>query len=331
MPILGLSVSLPDVHEVRMKAVVQDRYGLDALRLEDIAVPVAADGAVLVRVRAAGVNPLDWHAARGVPYVARMAMGMPGPKPRVRGVDVAGRVEAVGKDVTHLQVGDDVFGWCASAFAEYASAPEDHFLAKPANMTYEEAAAVPVAAVTALQALRDFGKLQSGQRVLVNGASGGVGTFAVQIAKSIGADVTGVCSSRNVELVKSIGADHVIDYTRDNFTKSGERYDVILDNAGSHALSAVRRVLAADGTLIYNSGAPLRRMALALVVSRMGQRVRTFLAKLNHDDVEVIRVLIESGKVRSIVDRTYPLDELAAAIAYVEAGHVRGKVVVTPA
>jgi NADPH:quinone reductase-like Zn-dependent oxidoreductase len=314
-----------------MKAVAQDRYGLDALRLEDIDVPVAADGAVLVRVRAAGVNPLDWHTARGVPYVARMAMGMPGPKPRVRGVDVAGRVEAVGKDVTRLRPGDDVFGWCAGAFAEYASAPEDHFLAKPATMTYEEAAAVPVAAVTALQALRDVGKLQSGQRVLVNGASGGVGTFAVQIAKSIGADVTGVCSSRNVELVKSIGADHVIDYTREDFTKSGERYDVILDNAGSHSLSAVRRVLVAGGTLVYNSGAPLRRIALAVLLSRTGQKVYTFLAKLNHDDLEVIRVLIESGKVRSIVDRRYPLDEAAAAIAYVEAGHVRGKVVVTPA
>ncbi len=314
-----------------MKAVAQDRYGLDALRLEDIDVPVAADGAVLVRVRAAGVNPLDWHSARGVPYVARMAMGMPGPKPRVRGVDVAGRVEAVGKDVTHLRPGDDVFGWCAGAFAEYASAPEDHFLAKPAGMTYEEAAAVPVAAVTALQALRDAGKLQSGQRVLINGASGGVGTFAVQIAKSIGADVTGVCSSRNVELVRSIGADHVIDYTRENFTKSEERYDVILDNAGSHTLAAVRKVLAAEGILVYNSGAPLRRIVLAMLLSRMGQKVFTFLARLNHDDLEVVRALIESGKVRSIVDRTYQLDEVAAAISYVEAGHVRGKVVVTPA
>ncbi len=314
-----------------MKAVAQDRYGLDALRLEDIDVPVAADGAVLVRVRAAGVNPLDWHSARGVPYVARMAMGMPGPKPRVRGVDVAGRVEAVGKDVSRLRPGDDVFGWCAGAFAEYASAPEDHFLAKPAGMTYEEAAAVPVAAVTALQALRNVGKLQSGQRVLINGASGGVGTFAVQIAKSIGADVTGVCSSRNVELVRSIGADHVIDYTRENFTKSEERYDVILDNAGSHTLAAVRKVLAAEGILVYNSGAPLRRIVLAMLLSRMGQKVFTFLARLNHDDLEVVRALIESGKVRSIVDRTYQLDEVAAAISYVEAGHVRGKVVVTPA
>ena len=314
-----------------MKAVVQDRYGLDALRLEDIDVPVAADRAVLVRVRAAGVNPLDWHAARGVPYVARMAMGMPGPKPRVRGVDVAGRVESVGKDVTHLRPGDEVFGWCAGAFAEYASAPEDHFLAKPASMSYEEAAAVPVAAVTALQALRNVGKLQSGQRVLINGASGGVGTFAVQIAKSIGAEVTGVCSSRNVELVKSIGADHVIDYTREDFTKSGGRYDVILDNAGSHTLAAVRRVLGAEGTLVYNSGAPLRRIVLAMLLSRMGQKVFTFLAKLNRDDLEVIRLLIESGRVRSIIDRTYPLDEVAAAIAYVEAGHTRGKVVLTPA
>jgi NADPH:quinone reductase-like Zn-dependent oxidoreductase len=205
------------------------------------------------------------------------------------------------------------------------------FLAKPASMTYEEAAAVPVAAVTALQALRNVGKLQSGQRVLINGASGGVGTFAVQIAKSIGADVTGVCSSRNVELVKSIGADHVIDYARENFTKSGERYDVILDNAGSHTLAAVRSVLATNGTLVYNSGAPLCRIVLAMLLSRMGQKVFTFLAKLNHDDLEVIRALIESGKVRSIIDRTYPLHEVAAAIAYIEVGHVRVKVVVTPA
>src|SRR5712692_9575563 len=262
-----------------MKAVAQDRYGLDALRLEDIDVPVAADGAVLVRVRAAGVNPLDWHSARGVPYVARMAMGMPGPKPRVRGVDVAGRVEAVGKDVTHLRPGDDVFGWCAGAFAEYASAPEDHFLAKPASMTYEEAAAVPVAAVTALQALRDAGKLQSGQRVLINGASGGVGTFAVQIAKSIGADVTGVCSSRNVELVRSIGADRVIDYTQQDFTSSGQLYDLIFDCVGNHLFSACKRVLNPKGTYIAVGGpsgrwmiGPLARLITALVLSRFASQ-----------------------------------------------------------
>jgi NADPH:quinone reductase-like Zn-dependent oxidoreductase len=315
-----------------MKAVVQDRYGPpEALRIEEIDKPVVGDGDVLLRVRAAGVNPLDWHYVRGTPYVARMALGMPRPKDRLRGVDVAGRIEAVGKAVTHLHPGDDVFGWCAGAFAEYASAPEDHFVAKPANTTYEEAAAVPVAAVTALQGLRDVGKLQSGQRVLINGAAGGVGTFAVQIAKSLGADVTGVCSTKNVELVRSLGADHVVDYTRDDFTTTETRYDVILDNAGSQSMSAVRRLLAGGGTLVYNSGASMRRMALALLLSRTGQNVHTFLAKLNHQDLELIGALIESGRVRSVLDRSYPLEQIGAAIAQVEAGHVRGKVVVTPA
>ena len=313
-----------------MKAILQDRYGPpEALRLAEIEKPVVGDGDLLLRVHAAGVNPLDWHYVRGAPYVARMAMGMPKPKVRIRGVDVAGRVEAVGKDVKHLRPGDDVFGWCDGAFAEYASAPEDHFVAKPPNMTYGEAAAVPVAGITALQGLRDVGKLQAGQRALINGAAGGVGTFAVQIAGSFGAEVTGVCSSRNVDLVKSIGADHVIDYTREDFTKGGERYDVILDNAGSHSLSAVRRALTAGGTLVYNSGASMRRIAMAQLLSRMGQKVFTFLAKLNHDDLVVIGSLIESGKLRAAIDRTYPLYETAAAVAYVEAGHARGKVVVT--
>jgi NADPH:quinone reductase-like Zn-dependent oxidoreductase len=313
-----------------VKAIVQDRYGPpQLLRLEEIDKPGIGDRDVLIRVRAASVNPLDWHYVRGAPYVARMSMGMPKPKVRIRGVDVAGRVEAVGEGVTHLQPGDDVFGWCEGAFAEYASAPEEQFLAKPANMTYEEAAAVPVAAVTALQGLRDVGMLQSGQRVLINGSAGGVGTFAVQIAKSLGADVTGVCSSRNVDLVKSIGADSVIDYTREDFTKSGERYHVILDNAGNHSLPALRRELTTGGTLVYNSGASMRRMARALLLSRLGRNVRTFLAKLNRDDLAAIRALIESGKVRSAIDRAYPLHETAAAIEYVEAAHARGKVVVT--
>ncbi|MEO8745694.1 MAG: NAD(P)-dependent alcohol dehydrogenase [Candidatus Dormiibacterota bacterium] len=314
-----------------MKAITQDRYGPpEALRFEEIEKPLAADGDVLVRVRAAGVNPLDWHFMRGAPYVGRVGMGgLSGPKPRIRGVDVAGTVEAVGKGVKRWSPGDDVFGWCAGAFAEYASAPEDHFVAKPARMTYEEAAAVPVAAVTALQGLRNVGKLQSGQRVLINGAAGGVGTFAVQIAKTFGAEVTGVCSSRNVDLVKSLGADQVIDYAQQNFTKSGERYDLILDNAGSQSLSALRRVLTAGGTLVYNSGASMGRMAGAMLLSRTGRKVFTFLAKLNHDDLVVIRDLIESGKLRSVIDRTYPLSEAGAAIAYLEAGHVRGKVIVT--
>ena len=292
--------------------------------------PVVGDGDVLLRVRAAGVNPLDWHYMRGAPYVGRIGMGgLSGPKPKIRGVDVAGSVEAVGKNVNTLRPGDDVFGWCGGAFAEYASALEDHFVVKPANMTYEEAAAVPVAAVTALQGLRDVGKLRSGQLVLINGAAGGVGTFAVQIAKSFGATVTGVCGSRNVELVKSIGADRVIDYTLEDFTKSAQRYDVILDNAGNHSISAVRSALAAGGSLVYNSGASMGRIAMAALLSRTGQKVFTFLAKLTHEDLVVIRGLIDSGTLRSVIDRTYPLQETGAAIAYVESGHARGKVVVT--
>jgi len=313
-----------------MKAVVQDRYGApETLRLAEIEKPAMGDGDVLVRVRATGVNPLDWHYVRGVPYVARVSMGMPRPKTRIRGVDVAGRVEAVGKDVTHLRPGDDVFGWCAGAFAEYAAGPEDHFLTQPANLTYEEAAAVPVAAVTALQGLRDFGKLQSGQHLLINGAAGGVGTFAVQIAKSMGARVTGVCSSRNVELVKSIGADHVIDYTRSDFAKAGEHYDLILDNAGNQSLSALRSALAPGGILVYNSGASMARIAMAQLLSRLGLKVFMFLAKLNRHDLMAIRARIESGQIRPVIDRRFRLEEVAAAIAYVEAGHVRRKVVLS--
>jgi NADPH:quinone reductase-like Zn-dependent oxidoreductase len=314
-----------------MRAAVQERYGPpEDLRLTEVEKPVIGEGDVLVRVLAAGVNPLDWHLVRGTPFVARMAMGMPKPKVTIRGVDVAGRVEAVGKDVTTVRPGDDVFGWCNGAFAEYASGPADHFLSKPQTMTHEESAAVPVAAVTALHGLRKVGKLQAGQRVLINGSSGGVGTFAVQIAKALGAEVTGVCSSRNVDLVKSIGADHVIDYTREDFTKAPERYDLILDNAGSQPISALRRTLVSGGTLAYNSGASMPRIAMAALLSRMGQKVFTFLAQLNRDDLAFICSLIDSGNVRSVIDRTYPLDEIGAAIAYVEAGHVRGKVVVTP-
>jgi NADPH:quinone reductase-like Zn-dependent oxidoreductase len=304
-----------------VKAIIQDKYGPPhLLRLAEVDRPVVGDRDLLVRVRAAGVNPLDWHYVRGTPYAGRMAMGMPRPKVRIRGVDVAGRVEAVGEDVTQLRPGDDVFGWCDGAFAEYASAREDQFLAKPTIMTYEEAAAVPVAAVTALQGLRDVGKLQSGQRVLINGAAGGVGTFAVQIARSLGAEVTGVCSSRNVDLVRSLGANHVLDYTREDFTKRGERYEVILDNAGNHPLSAVRKALTAGGTLVYNSGGSMRRIVMAQLLMRMRRKVFTFLAKLNHDDLLIIRGLIESDQVRSAMDRTFPLAETAAAVAYVEGG-----------
>jgi NADPH:quinone reductase-like Zn-dependent oxidoreductase len=314
-----------------LKAIVQDRYGRpdEVLKLEEIDRPVPGEREILVRVRAAGVNPLDWHYVQGSPAIARISMGRGRPKDRVRGVDVSGQVEAVGSGVKKIRQGDEVFGWCDGAFAEFASGVEDHFVPKLANTSYEQAAAVPVAAITALQGLRNVGKLQSGQRVLVNGASGGVGTYAVQIAKALGAEVTGVCSARNVELVRSLGADRVIDYGQEDFTKRAERYDLILDNAGSHTIGSLRRALKPGGTLVYNSGASMSRMAGAILLSRLGQKVFTFLAKLNHDDLALIAGLMEQGKVKSVIDRSYPLDQTAAAIAYVEAGHARGKVVVT--
>lgn len=314
-----------------MKAVVQDSYGraADVLKLEDIAKPALDDGRVLIRVRAAGVNALDWHYVTGSPYVMRLSEGRSRPKVRVRGVDVAGQVEAVGAGVTTLNRGDDVFGWCDGAFAEYSAAAADHFVKKPANMTYEEAAAVPVAAVTALQGLRDHGNLKAGQKVLINGAAGGVGIFAVQIAKASGAEATGVCSARNVAMVTSLGADHVIDYQREDFTRRGERYDLILDNAGSQSLGALQRTLAPGGVIVYNSGASMLRMAGAILRSRTGPTFRNFLAKLNQADLALIADLISRGKVRSVIDRTYPLDQAAAAVAYVQEGHARGKVVLT--
>lgn len=314
-----------------MKAVVQQRYGSpsDVLRLEEMPAPVPSDRQVLVRVHAAGVNPLDWHHVLGTPFVARMAMGIGKPKVTVRGVDVAGRVEAVGAGVEKFHAGDDVFGWCSGTFAELATGSEDNFVAMPANLTHEEAAAVPVAAITALQGLRDVGGLRPGQRVLINGSSGGVGTYAVQIAKALGAVVTGVCSASNVNLVTSLGADFVLDYGRDDFTRRSDRYDLVFDNAGSHSISSLRHALEPGGTLVYNSGASMRRIANAILRSRIGQNVHTYLARPNHDDLALITQMIEQRKVRSVIDRTYPLDQAAAAIGYVEAGHARGKVVLT--
>ncbi|HET9781127.1 MAG TPA: NAD(P)-dependent alcohol dehydrogenase [Candidatus Dormibacteraeota bacterium] len=312
-----------------MNAIVQHRYGPpdQALSLDEIPAPVPGDRDVLIRVRAAGVNALDWHYVEGKPVIARAAMRRGEPKVRVRGVDVAGTVEATGKEVKSLRPGDDVFGWCGGAFAELASAPEDHFLAKPSSLTYEEAAAIPVAATTALQGLRDKGRLQAGQQVLINGAGGGVGTFAVQIARALGANVTAV--SRNVELMKSLHADVVIDYTREDFTKGAARYDVVFENGGSHPVAAVRKTLKPGGILVYNNGASMRRIAMAQLLSRVGQRVYMFLADLNQADLMVIRGFIDEGKVKPVVDRTFPLAETPAAILYVEAGRAQGKVVVT--
>lgn len=323
-----------------MKAIVQDEYGSpdDVLELKDIDKPVVKDDEVLVRVHAASIHVGDWVSVRGVPYIMRPVTGLLRPKNSVPGDDIAGKVEAVGKNVKQLQPGDEVFGWCKGAFAEYACAGEDNFVPKPANLTFEQAAAVGVSAFTALQALRDQGKVQPGQKVLINGASGGVGTFAVQIAKAFGADVTGVCSTRNVDMVRSIGADQVIDYTQEDFTQSGQRYDFILDNVANHSLSDFRRALTPKGTLQPNAGGhssgrwigPLGSVIKPLVLSLfVRQQGRPFLSLPNKEDLATLKELIESGKVTPVIDRTYPLSETPEAIGYLGEGHARGKVVIT--
>jgi len=292
---------------------------------------------VLVRVRAAGVNPADWAVMSGLPYVARPMYGLRQPKNPVRGTDVAGRVEAVGTNVTRFGPGDEVFGWCVGAYAEYASASEDALALKPANLTFEQAASVPMAGMVALQALRDHGHVHAGQTVLINGASGGIGTFAVQIAKSLGAEVTGVCSTRNVDLVRSTGADHVIDYTQEDFTRSPQRYDFILDNVANHSLSDLRRALTPHGTLVPNGGsfdnhwfAGGGRVIKAHALSRfVSHTLRPFLLSSKLEDLVVLQELIEAGKITPVIDSTYPLSETPQAIAHVGEGHARGKVVIT--
>lgn len=324
--------------EPKMKAIANSKYGSpDGLRLQEIDRPAVDDDAVLVRVRAASVNPYDWHFMRGKPYVMRLMVGFRGPKQPVRGVDVAGTVEAVGKNVTGFRPGDEVFGagW-SGALAEYVRAGENDFARKPANLTFEQAAAVPMAGCTALQAVRSHGQLQAGQRVLINGAAGGIGSFAVQIARALGAEVTGVCSSGNLELVRSLGADHSVDYTREDFSRSGERYDLIVDTVGNRSLSALRRVLTPKGTLVLVGGGggrllgPIGFLLRARVVARfVDQRILSFVAKLRSDDLAALAELAEAGKVTPVIDRTYPLSEAPEAIRYLEAGHARGKVVVT--
>jgi NADPH:quinone reductase-like Zn-dependent oxidoreductase len=320
-----------------MKAVIYCDYGsADVLRFEDVEKPVPSDSQVLIRVRAASVNPLDWHYMRGTPYIARMEMGLRKPKVVRLGVDFAGVVEAVGRSVTQFKPGDEVFGGRTGAFAEYISVPADRVVLKPVNLTFEQAAAVPVAAVTALQGLRDAGHIQPGQSVLINGASGGVGTFAVQIAKSYGAHVTGVCSTRNVDMVKSIGADQVIDYTKEDFTKRAQRYDLILDNVGNHSLTELRRVITPNGKYIMIGGPPglwidpLPRAFNAYVLSKfVSQDIRFFLSDLRTEDMNVLRDLLETGTVTPVIDRRYKFVDLPAAIRYLEEGHARGKVVVS--
>jgi NADPH:quinone reductase-like Zn-dependent oxidoreductase len=318
-----------------MQAITQDRYGsADVMELTNIDKPEIGDGEVLVRVHAASIHVGDWILMTGVPYVMRMATGLRRPKNRVPGTDIAGTVEAVGKDVQGLRPGDEVFGWCTGAFAEYARAPEDQFVKKPANLTFEQAAAVGVSATTALQLLRDDGNVRPGQKVLINGASGGVGTFAVQIAKAFGAEVTGVSSTKNVEMVRSIGADHVIDYTTEDFTKGGPHYDLILDNVGNHSMSAARRALTPNGTLLSNGGGHAdgklgRTIRTAIVSMFVRQQARASLKTQNRGDLVALAELVEAGKIAPVIDRTYPLDETRQAIAHVAAGHARGTVVIS--
>jgi len=320
-----------------MKAIVQDRYGsADVLESRDVDKPQIADGEVLVRIHAASIHVGDLVVMSGSPYLMRMATGLRRPKNRIPGTDIAGTVEAVGKDVKGLRAGDDVFGWCTSAFAEYAAASEDHLVLKPANLTFEQAAAVGVSATAALQLLRDDGHVQAGQKVLINGASGGVGTFAVQIAKAFGAEVTGVCSPTNVELVRSLGADHVIDYTTDDFRAGGPRYDLILDNVGDHSMSATRRALAHTGMLISNGGAhsggKLGRVVKAAIASMfVRQQGKPTVKFQNRADLLALKELVEAGKVTPVVDATYPLAETRQAVGHVGAGHARGTVVVSVA
>ena len=324
-----------------IKAIVYRCYGSpDVLSLENIEKPTPADDEILVRVHAASANPLDWHYMRGTPYIMRMEAGLGAPNTPRLGVDFAGTVEAVGRNVKRFKPGDEVFGGKTGAFGEYVAVREQRAVVlKPANVTFEQAASVPIAALTALQGLRDKGRIQAGQKVLINGASGGVGTFAVQIAKSLGADVTGVCSTRNLDMVRSLGADHVIDYTKEDFTKGDQRYDVILDNVANRSLSECRRVLYPDGryVLIGGGGANegrwlgpgLTQALKAIILSKfVSQKMGMMLGELNQKDLTALADLMESGKVTPVIDRTYKLSELPQAIQYLEQGHARGKVVI---
>jgi NADPH:quinone reductase-like Zn-dependent oxidoreductase len=321
-----------------MKAILNPEYGPPGeLRLRDVPKPTNNVDELLVRVRAASVNPFDWHLMRGDPYLVRLLVGLRRPKGGgLLGVDVAGTVDAVGAHVTEFSPGDEVFGSCRATFAEYTIGREGKLVAKPANLSLEEAAALPGAGVTALQALRAHGGVEAGRRVLVNGAAGGVGTFAVQIAKALGAHVTAVCSTRNIELVRSLGAEDVIDYTTDDFTRGGS-YDAIIDNVGNRSLSYLRRALVPNGTLVAVAGGQggrllggLTRKLRVKVLNRfVAERLVTFTASVNKDDLLVLKELVESGHVAPVIDRKYPLGEAAEAIRYVETGHARGKVVIT--
>jgi len=320
-----------------MKAIVFRCYGSpDVLQFEDIEKPTPADDEVLVKVVAASVNPLDWHYMRGSPYLMRLGSGLGAPKSTSMGVDFSGTVEAVGKNVKRFKPGDEVLGGGSGAFAEYVTVSEDRALVlKPANITFAQAATVPIAAITALQALRDKGKIKPGHKVLINGASGGVGTFAVQIAKSFGAEVTGVCSTRNLDMVRSIGADHVFDYTKEDYTESGKQYDLIIDMVGNHSLSANRRALKPEGIFVIVGGGkgnwlgPLMGPIKALILSPfVGQEFVMLLAELRQDDLATLGDLLQAGKVTPVIDSRYRLSEVPAAIRHSEEGHAQGKIVI---
>ncbi|MFE5483561.1 NAD(P)-dependent alcohol dehydrogenase [Streptomyces sp. NPDC056527] len=323
-----------------MKAIVQDRYGsADVLEFRDVETPVPGAGEVLVRVHASSVNARDWHLMRGDPYLARLTLGVRRPKAQILGTDFAGRVEAVGAGVTRLRPGDEVFGEAEGAFAEYMCASEDVVERRPANLSFEQAAAIPLAGTTALMGLRNAGGVRQGQKVLINGASGGVGTFAVQIAKALGADVTGVCSTRNVELIRSLGADRVVDYTQEDFAAGAERYDLLFDLVGNRSLAECRRVLTPAGTLVlsgggvFEGGSLVGPMGLLLKGKAMSflvrQRLLVLSASPGREKLAALRDLAESGSVTPVIDRTYPLSEAAEAIRYVEVEHARAKVVVS--
>jgi NADPH:quinone reductase-like Zn-dependent oxidoreductase len=329
--------ALPD-GTLRMNAIVYRCYGApEVLKLEQVARPTVADGRMLIRVHAASVNPLDWHYLRGVPYIMRADSGLGAPGfPRL-GVDFAGTVVEVGNNVTRFKPGDAVFGGRRGAFAEYLVMAEDGAVAmKPSNMSFEQAAAVPIAAVTALQALRDKGAVKAGHKVLINGASGGVGTFAVQIAKSMGADVTGVCSTRNVELVRSLGADRVIDYTREDYASGGQRYDVILDMVGNRSLRENRRALKPGGTLVIVGGPSEGRwigamsgpIKAAMLAPFVDEQLLFYIAELNQQDLTTLGNLLREGSIKPVIDRHYSLAEVPAAISYIEQGRARGKVII---
>jgi NADPH:quinone reductase-like Zn-dependent oxidoreductase len=324
-----------------MKAIVQDAYGsTDVLELREIEQPLPTDNEVLVRVHAAGLHRGDWHVMTGLPYLIRFvvpSLGLRKPKVLVRGMDVAGLVEAIGKDVTRFQPGDAVFGWCDGAFAEYASAPEDQLAAKPPNLSFEQAAAVPISGFAALQGLRDVGEVQAGQQVLVIGAAGGVGSFAVQLAKAFGAQVTGMASTSQLDVVRSLGAHEVIDYTREDVTDGTHRWDLILDTAGRRTLSQLRRALTPKGTLVIVGGEGggrwmggfLRNLRAPVLSRFVGQRLRMLASKERKEDLETLRELIEDGKLTPRIGRTYPLREVPEAMQALEAGHTRGKLVIT--